>query len=303
MIKNIRYIILLCSISLSSEVLSWNTYGQLALADTAISHMTPSKQREFDLLAYKLVRQMDSQKRLYLMRTFEGTSAFAHAAVFPDDWRGLTATSLFDQYGDGLPTSMAKYADSTTTDWHFINQPYNPSDNAPVCEVEEENFVSVLPDLIVAYRESSSENNRALLLSLIIHLVSDAHNPMHTITRVNDDCESDLGGTRFCVSRYSGSLACEENLQQIWDRGLGFFNDQEKIEDSLAFLSRVEVAKNLAEITDPKIWAEEGLALARTVYSANESALDPYYVDEGRIISYERAALGAIRLALILEQL
>ena len=283
---------------------SWNTYGHLLTADFALAKLPPAKQRAYDQLAFTLVRQMDAQKRLYLMRTFEDTSAFAHLSVLPDDWRGITVSSLYDQYGEGLPEQLRRYADTTTDNWHYINQPYHLKDSAKVCAIEEDNVVSVLPNLIEAYRETKSEANKALTLAFIVHLVSDVHNPLHTMTRVDDECESDLGGNRFCVAYHRGGSSCEQNLHQAWDSALGFFEEYEKVADAEYFLSYVKVDERAAAELDPQVWAEEGFEFSRLVYSATEGqTLDPFYIDEGKIISYEQIALAAARLAAILDEL
>lgn len=283
----------------------WNTYGHLLAADLALEKLPPAKQRAFDQLAFTLVRQMDAQKRLYLMRTFEDTSAFAHLSVLMDDWRGITVADLYDQYGESLPGSLQRYADTTTDNWHYINQPYQVDDAVPVCDIiDEDNVASVLPNLLDAYRESDSEANKALTLAFILHMVQDAHNPVHTMTKVDTECESDLGGNRFCVAFHRGSSSCEENLHQAWDRALGFFDEYEKVADAQNFLNYVEVDERAAAELDPQVWIEEGFEMARLVYSATEGqTLDPYYIDEGKIISYERIALAAARLTAILDDL
>ncbi len=282
----------------------WNTYGHLLTADFALTKLAPAKQRAFDQLAFTLVRQMEAEKRLYLMRTFEDTSAFAHLSVLPDDWRGVKVSELFDQYGEGVPEQLARYADTTTDTWHYINQPYQLGDSVQACGVDEDNVATVLPNLIEAYKSSSSEANKALILAFIVHLVSDAHNPVHTVTRVDDECEHDRGGNRFCVAYRRGSSTCEENLHQAWDRALGFFEDYEKVADAQDFLGYVKVDENAAAELEPSVWVEEGLALARIVYSTTEGqTLDPFYIDEGKIISYEQIALSAARLAAILDEL
>lgn len=293
------------SLLISPLGFGWNTYGHLVVSDLALSKLEPAKQRYFEQLAYTLVRQMDSQKRLYLMRTFEDTSAVAQLSVFPDDWRDIPVAKLFEDYAGELPVSMLQYADTATNTWHYINQPYQREGVTSSCSVDAQpNAVSVLPDLISAYKESSEEGVRALSLAFILHLVADLHNPLHTVTKFDTDCESDLGGNRFCVAYHRGGRSCEENLHQAWDRGLGFFEEYEKIADAEQFLSRVRVDTAAAEVLDPQVWAAEGLSMARLVYSASEGeTLDPYYISEGKIISYEQLALGAARLAAILDEL
>ena len=304
MSKRLLAVVLVTMSSLSQFCWGWNTYGHLLTADFALAKLPPAKQRVYDQLAFTLVRQMDAQKRLYLMRTFEDTSAFAHLSVLPDDWRGITVSALYDQYGEGLPRQLQRYADTTTDNWHYINQPYHLGELDQVCEVEEDNVASVLPNLIDAYKETESEANKALTLAFIVHLVSDAHNPVHTMTRVDDDCESDRGGNRFCVAYHRGGSSCEENLHQAWDRALGFFEEYEKVADAQNFLNYVKIDERAAAELDPQIWIKEGFEFARLVYSATEGqTLDSFYIDEGKIISYEQIALAGARLAAILDEL
>lgn len=294
----------------SPTSLAWNTYGHLLVVELALDEIAPQKKRELDALAYSLVRQMESQKRLYLMRTFEGTSSVAHLATFPDEWRDLKLQELYDEYDQSMPISLAKYAESKTAHWHYINQVFTEDAVAASCSVgkevdnPEQNIAVMLPKLIEAYQQADTPEDRSIAFAFILHLVGDAHNPLHAVTRVDNDCESDRGGNTFCATFRSASTACKESLHQAWDRGLGFFDEYGSIGEAVDFVGRVDVDEAAAGILDPNVWVEEGYDLARLVYSAQMNrGLDPYYISEGKIISYERIALAAKRLANIFDQL
>jgi hypothetical protein len=139
---------------------------------------------------------------------------------------------------------------------------------------------------------------------MITHFVVDAHQPLHAITQVDEDCETDRGGNDFCVEYRVNGLTCETNLHSYWDNALGFFDSYETVGAAIDFVDRVEVDPDQAEELDPDQWLQEGFTYARFVYSIKDgSGGDEFYTHDGQVISYERLALAASRLANILEDL
>ena len=284
----------------------------MVIAEYALQQLEPKVQRKLEQQAFALVRRQEAEKRLYLMRAFPGSTAFAQLSVFADTHRSKSLHQLYTEFGSGLPSNFASYADKNTSTWHYKNQPFYSSSiqipgaaSAPQCDLSEQTDIGwAITALQGAFNDAESEQNQILALALLIHLVGDAHQPLHAISRVDNDCESDRGGNRFCVAYATNSYRCETNLHSLWDSALGFFADYDSIEQAVEFLKRVEVKDTDADNLDPDVWLSEGFGEARFVYSIKEgSGGDAYYISEGQIIAYERMALAAERLANMLEQL
>ena len=301
----LRALSLLIVFFISSAANAWNTTGQLIVSELALQQLSPAKQRYFEQLTFRALKQMEAQKRLYLMRTFDNPSSFAQLSVFPDELRNMTLNRLYEQYADKVPVSLAPFAEDTTAHWHYINQHFQLTANTSHCENDPtENIVSILPVLLDAFREASSDDSKALTLAFITHLVADVHNPLNTISKVDEDCESDRHRNRICVAYRSGSRSCEQTLQQAWESGVGLFEDFENVAEAVEQLARVNVDEDMATQLDADIWAKEGFDLARLVYAVKPGErLDPFYLEEGKIIAVQRVTLAAARLAAILDQL
>ena len=73
----LRALSLLIVFFISSAANAWNTTGQLIVSELALQQLSPAKQRYFEQLTFRALKQMEAQKRLYLMRTFDNPSSFA----------------------------------------------------------------------------------------------------------------------------------------------------------------------------------------------------------------------------------
>lgn len=299
-------------LGLASPVFAWNEFGHMLIAEMALQKLEPKLQRQIEQQAFSLVRQEESDRRLYLMRTFSDTSAFAQLSVFADEHRDLTLHNLYQKYGLNMPAEFAGVAQQTTSNWHYKNQPYVSLGVQPPgqqqsaqCDLSEPTDVAwAIEGLQQVFNTAQTEQDRTLALALLIHFVGDAHQPLHTISRVDGDCESDRGGSAFCVVYRKNSYSCETNLHAFWDSALGFFESYETVAEAVDFVSRVKVDEVQANNLNALEWVEEGYRQARFVYSIKDgSGGDPYYIKDGQIIAYERMALAAERLARILDKL
>ena len=66
---------------------------------------------------------------------------------------------------------------------------------------------------------------RSLALRLFIHLISDLHQPMHTVSMFNTDFpEGDFGGNKFYVKGLR-----IKNLHDLWDSVMSKYQDTIKL--------------------------------------------------------------------------
>jgi len=287
----------------------------MLIAELALKELDPKLQRKIESLSFSLVKKQDSDKRLYLMRAYPDSSAFAQLSVFADDYRNQTIQELYSKFGNGVPDVFAGVASENSSKWHYKNHPYaseslrkpgqDSSEIKNQCDLSEPVDVSwAIEKAQEAFKQAETEENQILALALLVHFVGDAHQPLHAISRVDEDCDSDRGGNRFCVVYRKNSYSCETNLHAFWDAGVGFFESFDRVSDAAEFVARVELDEKQADILDPDEWLIEGYRKARFIYSVKDgSGGDSYYTKEGQIVSYERIALAANRLAKIMNKL
>ena len=306
----LRVLFLCLSLCSSSMAFAWGEFEHMVATDLALEKLSASEKSRVEQDAYAVLRQQEADRRLYLRRNFTGTSPLARVSLFADTYRNLTVEELYQQFGASVPELFDGARQADTSNWHYKNSPYYTTltttllDGAQ-CHLEQDRNISwALENLIAAFHNAESDANRQLALAMIVHFVVDAHQPLHAITQVDEDCNTDRGGNSFCVEYRTNGLTCETNLHAYWDNALGFFESYETVGGAIDFVRRVEVDPEQADELDPEQWLLEGVSYARFIYSLKDgSGSDQFYDHDGQVISYERLALASDRLAKILADL
>lgn len=213
------------------------------------------------------------------VREILGTRWMADVASLPDDWRKNEGAQM-------------------TSVWHFVNtriedDTYDQPRDCPgdQCVVEQ---IKDMTDALSNPEASQSAKRDALIY--IIHFVGDVHQPMHAGSGTVNG-KSDRGGNEIKV-RFNGM---DSNLHAVWDSGLisrrGFNVAQyvEHLEENV-----------VAELEDdangtPADWANESHKLAQEKRVANNTTITNSYIQDALPIVDERLALGALRLAKLIE--
>lgn len=296
----------------STPATAWNAQIHMAVVEVALEQMTPRQAREINAVAYDLIAEFDQERRLYLMRQFEGTSWLAQLSIFPDLDRDTLLDDLFHQYDLEVPEPLAAERARDTAHWHYINRALSTEGSVPQCEFNDGlNLVSVLPLLMESYEAAPSDKARALMLAFIVHLVADAHQPLHNLTREFVDptqsgsgCSHDAGGNSYCVSRRTGLQRCDVNLHQFWDGAARLFDDLELVSEIAGRIGLVGGDLEAEAELDPQVWSDESYSFGRFVYATTENrSPDAGYVSESQAIAAERLHLAAMRLSRILQSL
>jgi hypothetical protein len=148
---------------------------------------------------------------------------------------------------------------------------------------------------------------RARFLAFLVHIVGDLHQPLHTVSLISARFpDGDRGGNLYYV-RYKRKHV---NLHKIWDAGVGLFEGKPTESRAHEISTRIMEAyspsyfRNKMSQLKPELWADEGKAYAiHHVYTVHlNQPLTQSYIEEGRQVSAERAALAGYRLAAILNQ-
>ena len=201
--------------------------------------------------------------------------------------------------------------------WHYINQPVNPQGLA-LPPLHRDNVIFAITQSLETLRDPSATMfGRAFALRVLLHVVGDIHQPLHTVSRFSSlHPQGDRGGNDFPVT--SGLRAAPaglgDSLHIFWDRGLGLFDgfgpntEAEAIRSLAAKLARDVTLDDLnaARELDPQVWADEGLRLAETyVYRGIEEGDEPStdYVRRAEPVVERQLVLAAHRLASMLDSL
>ena len=210
--------IILLGIGPARQALAWGRMGHRASTQLAETRLTPK--------ARALIREL-----------LEPGESLADASTWADE------------NSESIPGSAA---------WHYVNVPisaasYSPRDCHDNCVVSRfEEFRRILAD------PHAPKPRRRMALRYVVHLVEDAHQPMHVGDR------RDRGGNNLELQFFRDDYT---NLHQVWDSGLlrnGHRNECELVDD-LIDLARKPEARDWTRghIED---WVNESLEAARQAY-------------------------------------
>jgi hypothetical protein len=271
---------------LQPEVFGWDYTTHMVIAQIAYKRLNHKARERLDELVQKI-------------KFHEKTYTFVTAACWMDDLRDDPA---YDEFKT----------------WHFIDQPY--FDGVPPREIllPSDNILSHIRSSIENLRTGTgSEEKDAEAVGVLLHLVGDAHQPLHCISRYsekNNDEEGDRGGNEFkIISEVEGV----NNLHRYWDGAAGLFKFEiiqrplhedgqrliEKYAEEIVSAYPSDIHKEWEEM-DPGRWIEESYHIARTVvYKTPEGKkLTEEYMVQSQRVARERIALAGYRLAELLNR-
>jgi hypothetical protein len=141
-------------------------------------------------------------------------AAFLEASTWPDEIR---SDKRFYDAGKDPPTAplpgfpeMARHRH-----WHYIDRPIGNVPKRHETDGELDRQLDRLADTIGNHK--TSDQQRAYALPWLIHLVADAHQPLHTVSRYNEKGESDEGGNRQIIAHPFHPRLSSMKLHAYWD--------------------------------------------------------------------------------------
>ncbi len=154
--------------------------------------------------------------------------------------------------------------------------------------------------------EPISRWSKAFALRWLIHLVADAHQPLHCASLYSDDFESgDRFGLAFNIYAHGQEIA----LHRYWDSAAGLYTDRLPLPLDQAGLEQVaewveELGSESSDEIDPRIWTKESYALARDVVYQGISPGQEVTQDYQALcqqVCRQRLRLAGARLAALLN--
>ncbi|SMF40448.1 S1/P1 Nuclease [Alteromonadaceae bacterium Bs31] len=218
-----------CVVSLccfSATVTAWSPQGHGIIAINAyrnLRHNDPAAANTFMMYARLLYKhQKGSSKKLYGQCL--GAKELCYLAQWPDF---VKKVPLKDLWPNLAPELFKAYLPKSTASWHYHNNFYSHETHSFIRHCTNSGkLLEVLPLLVEAFEREANTENQAVILSFIVHLVGDAHQPLHSVSAINHGCEHDLGGNRVCIQKKHAK--CERSLHALWDDGAGLFRSPQE---------------------------------------------------------------------------
>ncbi|MCP5267625.1 MAG: S1/P1 nuclease [Zoogloeaceae bacterium] len=233
----------------------------------------------------------------------EPYAAFVEASTWPDDIR---RDHRFYKPGEPETPLLPGFPDMQQhQDWHYVNLPvgaYSPR-KRPGGALDRQ-----LPLLIERIRQpaQTKESERAYALAWLIHLLGDAHQPLHVGSRIDDSGDDDSGGNALWIENFFHPRRSSMTLHAYWDdlpgppwlRGRQLEATAERLNEHI---EQPQQAGNVDQ------WLSESRKLADTVaYEGLEGevpVLSTRYHERATETARQRVALAGKRLGLLLKEL
>lgn len=183
--------------------------------------------------------------------------------------------------------------------WHYVNLPADLSaaDLNKFLEQPGTNIYTKLQEMITVLKNAkSTPAQKKLALRMVIHLVGDLHQPMHTARK------DDLGGNKIQLTWFGE----KSNLHRVWDESLIDFQQLSYTEYTHAINHPTPLQIANWQKTDLKGCVFESYAICNRIYATgikNDDKLSYKYNFDWIGTVNEQLLKGGIRLAKILNDI
>lgn len=186
------------------------------------------------------------------------------------------------------------------SNWHYVNLPEGLSKTEVAAYLDKEpgaNIYNKTTEMITVLKNANSTaDQKKFALRLLVHLIGDVHQPMHTARK------ADLGGNKIQLTWFG----TRTNLHRVWDEQLISFQELSYTEYTAAinFASTQEQA-NYAEISLKDI-IFESYEVCNKIYASgikNDDKLSYRYNFDWVGTANNQLLKGGIRLAKILNDI
>lgn len=290
-------------LSISPPAAAWNAAGHRLSAAIAWRHMdTPTREAVGTLLAQHpdyttWLTRSSSQQPAY--------TAFLEASTWPDD---IKRDRRFHDADEPPTPQMPGFSDmGRHRDWHYVDAAPDSDTSREHGSGELDIRLDRLMRNLATRHEADSQN--AIALAWLIHLLADAHQPLHTMSHYDENGRSDEGGNGLWIENPFHPRRSSMTLHTYWDDLPGPpWLRGERLEAAADALERwPDTSLRRNEPGTSKRWIAESRALANaSAYGSLEGetpVLSADYHERALKIARERVALAGKRLGLLLERL
>ena len=206
-----RLALVLALLSATFPAAAWNGAGHRLVAAIAWEYLHPEVRDEVDVL---LRRHPDHARWLRRAKGDDSARmAFIESSTWPDEIRQDTR---FYSAGSDEPTpTLPGYPDmERRRNWHYVNIPLDATaEHAPLSGLLDRQ----LAELTQTLESSTDEQERRYALPWVIHLVGDAHQPLHTSVRLDKAGRWDKLGNGLEVHNPFNTRKPVSTLHAYWD--------------------------------------------------------------------------------------
>lgn len=289
----------------SPPAAAWNAAGHRLTAAIAWRQMDDAtRERLGELLA----QHPDYPRWLKRSSSLEPAyAAFLEASTWPDEIKG---DKRFHD-ADETPTPvLAGFSDMDRhRNWHHVDhalgRPPAKENNSGELDTRLAKLMQNVGDSQRGVHGNNMENQRAIALAWLIHLVGDAHQPLHVVSRYDEDGRSDEGGNALWIENPFHPRRNSMTLHAYWDDLPGPpWLRGERLENAASALLREGKATGPGTIRQ---WIGESQSLAKTVaydgLAGEVPTITAEYHERATKTARQRVAQAGRRLGLLLEKL
>jgi len=228
-------------------------------------------------------------------------AAFIEASTWPDDIR--KDSRFYDADPDQATALLPGFPDMQRhRDWHFVNRPLDEERPKPLSQEPSlgqlDRRLLTLTLILGAPHIPLAE--QAYALPWLIHLVADAHQPLHTVIR--RDPAGGLEGEMFVVNPFN-TRRRTSTLHAFWDDLPGPpWLDGERLSAACSALTTRYAPPAPSQ---PEQWIKESQQIARSsAYPTGTDktpSISSEFLEQSRDIANRRVAEGGYRLADLLR--
>lgn len=207
-----RVLALAVALLLPLQALAWNAAGHRLVARIAWEQLQPPARAQVVLL----LQQHPDYARWCARATDDddGRTAFVEASTWPDEIR--QDRRFFSADVDPPTPALPGFPDMERhQDWHFVNRPLAAT--RAVAELGGQLPTQLARLTMVLAAPETTIEERAYALPWLIHLVGDAHQPLHTSIRLAADGRRDEHGHEQHVLNPFAPRRKNSTLHAFWD--------------------------------------------------------------------------------------
>lgn len=291
--------LLICGLLFTPAAHAWNAAGHRLSAyiawqslDLQTRHKVAALLRPHPDHSRWLARARDADPDL---------SAFVEASTWADE---LRRDPRFHEKNEAPTPLLPGFPDMLRhRDWHYVDRPLGEGGNRAATDGELAQALAQMAQ-IVGDRHADA-HRRAWALPWLIHLVADAHQPLHVGSRTDAEGRSDDGGNALLVDNPFVARRHMGSLHRYWDDlpGPPWLRG-----NTLALVAQGIVAEYPPPAPAGKFkqWLDESLAVARDeAYPADKSeppTISARFNERAHRIAAQRVAWSAYRLAETLRE-